>query len=113
MAAPKGLATTLTNTHKLISFAINSLIAIALMTFLLFLDEGACNFEWTKSKDALLFFSAFVFSILIGQFLAAKFLLKNYFGKGKIFFVNLVGIPLGIGSMWLLMSIVGTIYHFI
>jgi hypothetical protein len=90
----------LTIPNKFSSAAINLIVAVVLTTFLCFIDEGYYNFNWTKQLWNWVFFVIYVASMLLGQAITQKLILKKYTGKSKTLLTSLIGIPLGLAMLF-------------
>jgi len=94
--------TTLTIPKKPSSLLINIIVSLVLTTFLLFIDEGFYNFNWTTRLWNWVFFVIYVVSMLLGQTVTEKFILKKYNGKNKTILTSLIGIPLGLALLFII-----------
>ncbi len=84
------------------SYWTNFTIAFLFIGFLLFIDEGYYNFKWAKDFWNWVFFFIYLGSAWAGQIFANEVILKNYRGKRKNLFINLIGIPIGIIALLLI-----------
>jgi hypothetical protein len=91
---------------------INMLSAFGLITFMFFIDEGHYNFQWTKDGWVWLLFFVYTGAAMAGQIITADLLLKNYKGKRKILYTNLIGLPLGIVGLWIIGFAIGAMIYY-
>jgi hypothetical protein len=103
--------TTLTYKHSisLLSLISYIVISVAIPSFLLYLDEGRCNFEWVKDPYGLKFCATFVIFIFLGLLVSHYFFFKAHFGLTKIALTLIIGVPLGIGVLVSLVGLFATI----
>lgn len=76
------------------------LIAFLFTNFLFFLDEGYFNFNWTFKGWNWVFFLIYFIFIVLGQQFAEITLLRKYNGSEKTFLSILLGVVVGLASVY-------------
>ena len=84
------------------TFLINFIVSVAITTLLFFIDEGYYNFNWTKKIWNWAFFIVYVASMLCGQYITNRFILRKYKGKDKAILTSLIGIPMAITLLFII-----------
>lgn len=79
-----------------LSITVPLLISVFVTCFLLFIDEGAYNFNWMGNWGNWFVFFVYATILLMAQLIVQLLFFKNYKGWVKHMAIALTGLPLGI-----------------